>query len=367
MKRRTFVNLSAIAGSGSCLGTGLGLGMTVPRRAAAQPTAPQPMRDVVVLVPGITGSALRKDGQDLWALSGASFFSGLKTLGRNLDALRMAGEDESLDDLGDGVTPHRLIQDLHLVPGLWKIDGYTAIARSLATHYRLEPGQNYFEFAYDWRRSNVVSARRLARQAHDWLRAWRARSGQRDARLVFLAHSMGGLVVRQFVECMEGWKDTRLLVSFGTPYRGSLNAVGFLANGLQARVGSVELLDLTRLVRSFPSVYQLLPIYPCIETGTGLVRAGEVQGLPNIDAARAASGLRFHRRIEACVEDNRKDTRYLESGYRIRPVVGTYQTTVQSAVVRGGGVELLHTLRGQAIDGDGTVPRPSAKIGRAHV
>jgi len=348
MSRRDFLRLGGATAAGVLL----------QRRVHAEP---QPMRDVVVLIPGITGSVLRKDGKDLWALSGSAFFSALRSMGRNLDALRLNGDDESLDDLGDGITPHRLIDDLHIIPGLWKIDGYTAIARSLAQAYKLTPGENYFEFPYDWRRSNVVAARRLARESSTWLRQWRRSSGNANAKLIFLAHSMGGLVVRYFAECLEGWRDTRMLVSFGTPYRGSLNAVGFVCNGMKKSVGPVELIDLSALMRSLTSVYQLLPIYPCIDNGgSGLVRPGEARGVPNLDSARAAQALRFHRTIEQAVEGHLKDPRYVQARYRIHPVVGTFQATAQSAVVKAGGVDLLETIRGQAFDGDGTVPRPSA-------
>jgi triacylglycerol esterase/lipase EstA (alpha/beta hydrolase family) len=230
MKRRSMLHTAGMLAASSLLR---------PRGVLAQTR--QPMRDVVVLVPGITGSVLQMDGKDLWALSGSAFFDALKSLGGNLDALRLTGDDESLDDLGDGITASRLINDLHIVPGLWKIDGYTAISKSLAQNYKLTKGENYIEFAYDWRRSNVVSARRLARESFGWLRRWRSSSGNADAKLIFLAHSMGGLVVRWFAECLEGWRDTRMLVSFGTPYRGSLNAVSFISNGLKKTFGPIEL------------------------------------------------------------------------------------------------------------------------------
>jgi hypothetical protein len=352
MKRRAVLRLAGSLAAAAAAGT---------RRVAAQPVQ-QPMRDVVVLVPGITGSVLRKDGKDLWALSGTAFFDALKSMGRNLDALRLAGDDESLDELGDGITAHRLIDDLHIVPGLWKIDGYSAIARSLAQNYKLIPGENYFEFPYDWRRSNVVAARRLARESAGWLRRWRASSGNANAKLIFLAHSMGGLVVRWFAECLDGWRSTRMLVSFGTPYRGSLNAVNFICNGMKKSVGPVELLDLTELLRSMSSVHQLLPIYPCIDLGGGrLVRAAEAHDVPHLDAARAAQALRFHRTIEQAVQAHRKQPRYVEGGYRVHPIVGTFQPTWQSARLReDGGIDLLRTLGGRDVDGDGTVPRPSA-------
>ena len=78
---------------------------------------------------------------------------------------------------------------------------------------------------------------------------------------------MGGLICRHFLEMLDGWKDTRLLITFGTPYRGSLNALDFIANGMKKKLGPVTLLNLTELVRSFTSVYQLLPIYPCVDPG----------------------------------------------------------------------------------------------------
>jgi hypothetical protein len=33
---------------------------------------------------------------------------------------------------------------------------------------------------------------------------------------------MGGLVARHYLEVFDGWRDTRMLVTFGTPYRGSV-------------------------------------------------------------------------------------------------------------------------------------------------
>ena len=65
-----------------------------------------------------------------------------------------------------------------------------------------------------------------------------------------------------------GWKHTRTLITLGTPHQGSLNAVDFLVNGMKKGVGPIGL-DLSPLLRSYPSVYQLLPIYPCIDGGNG--------------------------------------------------------------------------------------------------
>ena len=189
------------------------------------------------------------------------------------------------------------------------------------------PGENYFEFPYDWRRDNRVAARKLARASAKWLASWRSRSGNKDAKLMLVAHSMGGLVARYFVECMEGWRDTRRLVTFGTPYRGSLNSLDALANGL--RFGPVSVSGFTELARSFTSSYQLLPRYECYDPGTGkLVRIGETKGIPNVDAEKAAKALAFHREFDACVAKHSTDPAY-QRGFRLHPIVGSYQPTFQ--------------------------------------
>src|SRR5512132_3373558 len=85
---------------------------------------------------------------------------------------------------------------LFLIPYLWKIDGYTGLTKMLTDGFVIKPGRNYFEFAYDWRRDNRLAAKRLASESAGWLSHWRETSGKDDAKLVIVAHSMGGLVAR---------------------------------------------------------------------------------------------------------------------------------------------------------------------------
>jgi hypothetical protein len=315
------------------------------------------MADVVVLLPGITGSQLRQNGKVVWGYSAGTIAKGLWTLGGSLErALALPDDDVSRDELDDGIVADALIPDLHLIPGFWKIDGYTAIVDAITANFEVRAGENFFQFPYDWRRDNRVAARKLARSAHAWLTAWRQSSGNADAKLILIAHSMGGLVSRYFLECHEGWKDTKALITFGTPYRGSLNAVDMLANGLKRGP-----LDLSKVARGFTAIYQLLPIYECYDSGNGkLVRVGETSGIPNVDAAKAAAALAFHDEIKNAVTANRKLPQFQNNGYRIYPVVGTAQQTNQSARLDGNTVTMLQTRKGDAPGGDGTVPRASA-------
>ena len=320
-----------------------------------------PVTDVIVLLPGITGSVLQKDGKDIWALTGGAAVRGLLSLGRSVMDLELHGDDPDADDLGDGITAPRVMPDTHLIPGLWKIDGYGKVATTIRQEFDVTPGVNFFEFPYDWRRDNRASARRLARRSHDWLKAWRERSGNADARLILIGHSMGGLVSRYFLELLDGWKDTRLLITFGTPYRGSLNALDFIANGMAKGLGPVTLMDLTSLLRSFTSVYQLLPIYPCVDPGDGtLRRVTEAAGIPGLDSDRSVQALDFHQTIRQAVEHHRQDTDYRERGYKIKPLAGIFQPTSQSARLGDGGLEMLRSYRGEDQGGDGTVPSISA-------
>jgi hypothetical protein len=314
--------------------------------------------DVLVVLPGIMGSVLEKDGRVLWDVSGSAMIRAIRNLGSTAKQLALAGDSPDSENLGDGIRATRLIKDVQLIPGFWKIDGYTKLASALQSAFELRAGENYFEFPYDWRRDNRASAGRLSRLARRAVTRWRERSGNADAKLCILAHSMGGLVARHFVECMEGWTLTRRLITFGTPFRGSLNALNILANGLSVR--AVNLDSFSEMARTFTSVYQLLPQYQCYATGDGkLGRIGETAGIPNVDFKRAEQALRWHREMDDCAARNQKNGR---PGYRLHPIVGAFQTTLQGARAAGRRVEMLTEYPGPngPTDGDGTVSEVSA-------
>jgi pimeloyl-ACP methyl ester carboxylesterase len=324
--------------------------------------------DVFVLIPGILGTVLRKDGKDVFGLTAAAAFSGLFSGGASIRGLRLAepawspaqpGDEEPkpVPDLGDGITPDRLAADAHLLPGLWKIDGYTKIADYLKQRFALVPGESFLEFPYDWRRDNRVAAHTLAASARGWLE--QRRKGFPDAQLVLIGHSMGGLVARYYLEVLGGWRNTRKLITFGTPYRGSLNAVDFAANGFRKAFGLVDLAD---LMCSFTSVHQLLPIYPCLDTGAGqLARLQDMpHALPRLTPQQVAAARGFHREIEDAAARHHDDAGYRDRGYRLKPVIGIEQPTYQSAIVRADGLEMLRTYKGADLGGDGTVPRVAA-------
>ncbi|MBW4527746.1 MAG: lecithin--cholesterol acyltransferase [Phormidium tanganyikae FI6-MK23] len=329
-----------------------------------------PMKDIVIILPGILGSVLQKDGKDLWAVSGQAVWKLLSKTEETIRNLKLAQDDSEAESLGDGIRATALMHDAHLIPGFWKIDGYTKTARLITDNFDVTVGDiyndpddraaNFYQFPYDWRRDNRANARILKKLIDKRLRCWREKSGASDAKVILMAHSMGGLVSRYYLEVLEGWQDSRALFTFGTPYRGSLNAVNFLANGYKKLF-----LDLTEVMRSLTSIYQLLPIYKVININGEYHRIAEVDNLPNIDKLKAQDALAFHREIEAAVEQHLKNEQYLKS-FTTMPISGVQQPTLQSAALMDGKLIASEDLpailknRFDLGDGDGTVPKVSA-------
>jgi hypothetical protein len=322
--------------------------------------AKKPLRDMIILLPGIIGSVLQRDKKDVWAISGQAIWRWLASAGGSLQDLRLKDGDP-----GD-ITATRLMPDAHVVPGLVKIDGYSTILQMIHSTFDVVPGSltdrgpaNFIEFPYDWRLDNRVHGRRLATLIEERLPEWRKHSGDSQARVIFVAHSMGGLIARHYLEVLEGWRNCSALITFGTPYRGSLNALNFLTNGYKNLF-----VDLTNAMRSFPSVHQLLPIYKVLRVGAEYVRVAEANHVPGVDEKLAKDALKFHREIEEKVNAHREEHEYRDNGYVIIPVVGTRQPTMQSGVLTDAQVtispELPLGMDKILADGDGTVPRASA-------
>ncbi|MGV1829086.1 lipase/acyltransferase domain-containing protein [Agrobacterium vitis] len=313
-------------------------------------------QDLVIFIPGILGSVLEKNGKTVWDLSVRGAYAGTRFSELLLDA--PSSRDQDIDD---GIKAVRVVDNLGGIPGLWKLGGYSRLRQRLVSDLALRVGENYREFPYDWRRDNRVASSQLAVDARGWLTQWRTLSGNAEAKIWIVAHSMGGLVARYFLECLEGWKDVRSLITIGTPHRGSGKAADFLNKGIDPRLVERFLPGL-QTARNFDSVYQLLPIYPFIVDAEGAHKVHDVS-IAGIDQARAINAANFHSEIEQARASNLKDSHYRIASPRLSVVVGTDQPTFQSAMIDETGRLVMSNRRDFKdvnLSGDGTVPRVSA-------
>ncbi|MEG3959605.1 hypothetical protein [Microcoleus sp. herbarium2] len=76
-----------------------------------------PLKDMIVIVPGILGSVLEKDGKDLWAVSGQAIGQVVTNLSKTIHNLKLDQDDPLAESLNDGIRATSLIQDTHLIPG----------------------------------------------------------------------------------------------------------------------------------------------------------------------------------------------------------------------------------------------------------
>jgi lecithin:cholesterol acyltransferase len=325
----------------------------------------EPLNDLVIIIPGITGSVLTVNGKDVWGLSGRAIMRGVLSLGASVDVLELPDGfgttlpiNEGDGERDDHVVATRMFDDLHVIPGVWApIKGYTAVHDLFTRRFKVTPATdttagNLVTFPYDWRLSNVVSARRLKKLVDDVLPKWQRTHP--DAKLVLACHSMGGLVARWFLEVLGGAESTRWLITFGTPYAGALNALDTLVNGTAKGLGPIQK-DLTTLVQSFPSMFELLPTYPCVGTGDGRPLETLSTNPCGLNPKRIAAAKQFHDTIA-----ERVAARGGSTPYRIVAIKGIEQPTSQSALWTGEEVRPQRFYSGHDKGGDGTVPRPSS-------
>ena len=184
----------------------------------------------MVVLPGILGSTLRQDGNLIWAPSAGPVLHAIGTLGGSVERLRTASRESATSSLTTGWSRCNLMPDLHILPGIWTaVKGYDRLLDRLRSLGYREPGPGEWpgrEPAPGALRLAAVMPvqRKTARQHRGTGPAAVAGPGgtYAEAQVVFVCHSMGGLVARWYIEKCGGAEVTRKLITLGTPYRGAV-------------------------------------------------------------------------------------------------------------------------------------------------
>ena len=315
--------------------------------------------DVVVFLPGIMGSTLQRGNHQLWAPSGGAVIEAVHTAGASLKGLQLP-EGVGDDHPGDGVEPGVVMRDVHVLPGIWTAHvGYGLMLSWLQGRFGLVPVTrdgppgNLLAVPYDWRLSNRFNGRRLATFVEPTLERWRGQGGQfADAKVVFICHSMGGLVARWYIQREGGAKITGKLITLGTPHRGSLNSLEQLVNGVHKGPWPFRI-DLTDFARSLPSTHQLLPQYACLENGNQLAKTIEVP-LPWLSTSMVSDAMCFHDQLNDPANPS------WGAGFDLYPIQGQMQQTATTARLVDEKIVPITTIDAVDEGGDATVPALSA-------
>ncbi|MCX4429797.1 lipase/acyltransferase domain-containing protein [Streptomyces mirabilis] len=314
----------------------VGDGFDAYRTAVAPPVFDDRTRDACIVVPGIMGSVLEDTatGARLWGadltmltnpLTGKGFLSTLHADPEERDADADTARRRPLTRIRAAA----LLATPWWLPVFEGLDPYTDLGKTLQK-VTLHPDA-VAPFPYDWRLAVAYNGALLARKARAHLTAWRkavaARPGWRAAgeerpRLVFAAHSMGGLVVRAALEQdPELAADIRAVITIGTPFLGSAKAVLTL-NLLHAEAKPSWLLrHVHELAVTLPGVHDLLPGYRCLDRGL------------DIDRLTPADVARFGGDEHLAARSLGEYARHREHGFTLpghRAIVGEAQTTVQT-------------------------------------
>lgn len=341
--------------------------------------------DAIVVVPGTMGSAL-KDAErgPIWGFRDPRAYLSLWGPGAGMASLGFTPAE--LEALAEGrydpakarVQPDGLLRFPAFAPFAGGLEPYTGLVRALkgaAAH-----PDAVLEFAYDWRLPTRLNSRLLATAMRDHLNRWRATEehaaarrldpDQRDAEIIIVAHSMGGLVARGLGSIENGFEHVRKVITLGTPFYGAVKAALMIESG----EGSAVPLPRRRLrqaARTMPGLYDLLPRNRCLLRYSG--GGDEVVALTPDDVV-AIGGDRFLAEESARDYQSSLSTELPDHS----PIVGVAQPTWQSLRIDGGKVdpaflsyrwdaddELIRDEIGRARpfddQGDGTVWRYSAR------
>jgi pimeloyl-ACP methyl ester carboxylesterase len=296
------------------------------------------MKEAIVIVPGIMGSVLKDGDRVVWPGSVAEM-----------------------------VLPYSQMPAL-LKPGLVATDvirsvsisrQYIQLIDAMSACGFVEADGTLTVFPYDWRKDNALAAAGLATH----LDALVERLG--DVTITLLAHSMGGLVSRCYLESGQfdgrsAFSAVKALITMGTPHRGAPMALA-AALGMEKRLFlNKHEVQQVASDANFPSLYQLLPPRhePFVwERGDGLRSATHdlydpaVATLLGLSEPNLASAQAFHAMLDLARKP--KDVRYFA-------FAGTHESTVNAMHYKDKGgpasVRKLERERG----GDGTVPFWSA-------
>lgn len=130
---------------------------------------------------------------------------------------------------------------------------YEAIIQKLKIHSDL------LEFPYDWRLSNATNAKRLHKAIR---KKWpNINNAKPEEKVTIIAHSMGGLLVRYYIEHLKGYRTVKKMIAVGTPHLGAPEAL--------FGIRLISKVKQKLLLNRYASIIELLPTYDFVQLSNG--------------------------------------------------------------------------------------------------
>jgi hypothetical protein len=236
-----------------------------------------------------------------------------------------------------------LVDEVVIVPNLLKLEQYSRLSEYLQTGLGYERDKDLLEFAYDFRQDIRESARALAARIDTW---------HVSAPITIIAHSMGCLVARYYVDRLGGHKHVARLVLMGGPHAGVPRAFVTLFTG--PKVFPLGLLDsqLRQVLATFPSTYQILPSYACISDQKG----GSIDLFADSSwlAEKHRTLLRYGKELRDSLPHEPSSPTVCIFGYGLKTITGVVVGRKSDVCDTESVVPVIEPK------GDGTVPERSA-------
>lgn len=210
----------------------------------------------------------------------------------------------------------------------------------VVTPYQLFP-RAYEEWAYDWRADLRLNAIRL-------LAELRQRRAAGEERFNLIGHSQGGLLIVLASKRAAPGEFARLVarvVLVGAPLAGTMRAVEALVFG-HPSLGEDQRPLAREMARTWPSIYQMLPAWPCVadDHGTTLPEGEQLLTLTGWPAAEAVGVtedmLSRARKTQVLLRDPFAN---FGKGIRVWVVMGVNKETGRTLVKKDGRFDSIST------------------------
>ena len=207
------------------------------------------IQNPVIVIPGITATELHDDyplkTEDIW------------TMVFNKEYERIALHPDDIR--------YEAIEPAHVFPGR-AFSIYDDLIKALRHELTVQADKPtpVFAFPYDWRNDIRQTGKLLGNFVQEVIartKLLKHYAKARDLKVDLVGHSMGGLIICEYLAEAKSKAQVGRVATIGTPFMGSIEAIVKIATGMSLLSGDEPRERERETSRVTPAVYQLFPSY----------------------------------------------------------------------------------------------------------